>query len=60
MTIGAALSALEPFGFQLDGVEVKAHTEKLNEYAPVFQRNPPGVTLTVFVGKLYILAENLD
>jgi hypothetical protein len=58
--IAAALDALAPFGFKLDGVEVKTHTEKLNDYALVFRRDPPGVTVTVQLGKLYILAENLD
>jgi hypothetical protein len=58
--VSSALSALEPFGFKLDGVEVKTHTEKLNEYAIVFRRNIPGLTFTLGIGKLVIMAENLD
>lgn len=32
----------------------------LNEYALVFKRDPLGVTLTLGIGKLIIVAENLD
>ncbi|MGO9518338.1 MAG: hypothetical protein ACLPND_14960 [Candidatus Korobacteraceae bacterium] len=60
LIVSAVLEALEPHGFKLDGVETKTHTEKLNDYAVVFRRTPPGVTLTVQLGKLTILAENLD
>src|SRR5215831_1025682 len=52
--VAAALNALEPFGFKLDGVEVKTPSN-LNEHALVFKRNPPGVTLTVGIGKLVIV-----
>src|SRR5579864_204860 len=58
--VAVVLNALEPFGFQTDGVELKTRTEKLNEYAIVFRRNPAGVTFTVGVEKLVIVAENLD
>ncbi len=58
--IAAALDALGPYGFKLDGVEAKTHAEKLNEYALVFRRFPPGVTITVGIGKLNIVADNLD
>jgi len=58
--VSAVLDALGPFGFKLDGVEVKTHTEKLNEYGIVFRRDPAGVTFTVGIGKLVILAENID
>ncbi len=58
--VSAVLVALEPFGFKLDGVEVKTHTEKLSEYGIVFRRNPTGVTFTLGIGKLVILAENID
>lgn len=57
--VSAALNALEPFGFRLEGVEVKTPSN-LSEYAIVFRRNPPGVTLTLGIGKLGIVAENLD
>jgi hypothetical protein len=60
LIIAAALNALEPYGFTLDGVEVKTHTEKLNEYAIVFRRRPANITLTLGLGKLTITAENLD
>lgn len=58
--VAAILDALAPFGFTMDGVEVKIHTEKLSDYAFVFRRTPPGVTFTLGVGKLVITAENLD
>jgi len=57
--VSAALNRLEPFGFGLDGVEVKTPTN-LSEYALVFKRSPPGLTMTVGIGKLMIVAENLD
>jgi hypothetical protein len=60
VTVDAVLSALEPWGFKIDGVELKTNTEKLNDYAMVFRRTPPGVTFTVGTGKLVINAENLD
>jgi hypothetical protein len=60
LLVSAILEALAPYAFKLDGVEAKTHTEKLNEYAIVFKRTPPGVTLTVQLGKLTIGAENLD
>jgi hypothetical protein len=58
--VATTLQALEPYGFKLDGVEVKTHTEKLSEYGLVFRRNPSGLTFTVGIGKLVIVAENLD
>ena len=59
LLVSAALNALEPHGFKLDGVETKI-AEKLTECVVVFRRNPPGVTLKVGIEKLTILAENLD
>jgi hypothetical protein len=53
------LHALEPFGFKPDGVELKTRAEKLTENAIVFRRTPPGVTFTVGIEKLVIVAENL-
>ena len=41
LMVSAVLEALEPYGFNLDGVEAKTHSEKLNEYAIVFRRTPP-------------------
>src|SRR5437868_13610744 len=58
--ITAALGALEPFGFKIDGVELKIHTEKIADYEVLFRRDPAGVTLRVGMGKLVIVAENLD
>lgn len=57
--VSAALNVLEPFGFKLDGVELKT-PPNLSEYALVFRRTPPGVTLTLGIGKLVIVAEDLD
>lgn len=59
LLVSAALDVLEPFGFKLDGVEVKT-PPNLSEYALVFRRTPPGVTLTLGIGKLVIVAEDLD
>lgn len=58
--ITAVLSALDPFGFKLDGVESNTRTEKLSEYSLLFRRNPPGVTFSVRLGKLVVVADNLD
>ncbi len=44
----------------MEGVEVKTHTEKLNDYAVVFKRNAPGITLTLQLGRMVWVAENLD
>jgi hypothetical protein len=60
LIIEAVLDALKPFGFQLDGVDVKVQTEKLADYAIVFKRSSPGVTLTLQLGRLVMIAENLD
>jgi hypothetical protein len=58
--IAAVLNALEPWGFALDGVEAKTHTEKLSEYAVIFRRSaPPGLSLTLGLGKVVVTAENL-
>jgi hypothetical protein len=58
--VSTALDALDPFGFKIDGVEIQTRTDKLSEYAIVFRRNPAGVTFTLGLGKLVIVAENLD
>jgi hypothetical protein len=58
--IAAVLNVLEPWGFALDGVEAKTHTEKLSEYAVIFRRSaPPGLSLTLGLGKVVVTAENL-
>ncbi len=57
--VAAILEALEPWGFKLDGVEATTPT-KLSDYAISFKRLRPSVTLTVGVGKVVVLAENLD
>jgi hypothetical protein len=54
------LEALDPFGFKMDGVELKTHTEKIAEYEVLFRRNPAGVTLRVGMSRLVLVAENLD
>jgi hypothetical protein len=57
------LSALSPYGFNLDGVEYKNNSEKANEHAIVFRRTvPPNPTmvLTLGIGKAVVTAENLD
>src|SRR6478672_9669243 len=60
LIISGVLEALDPFGFKLEGVDVKTHTEKLNDYAVVFKRNVPGITLTLQLGRIVWVAENLD
>lgn len=61
--IAAVLDALEPWGFRLDGVELKTHTEKLSEYAIVFRRSIPAApsqSVALGFGKVSVTAENLD
>ncbi|MBI1956181.1 MAG: hypothetical protein HYS38_07280 [Acidobacteria bacterium] len=61
--IAAVLNALEPWGFNLEGVEVKTHVEKLNEYGIVFRRSKPPApnrSLALGLGKVVVTAENLD
>ncbi len=58
--VALVLTALEPFSFEPDGVELKTRAEKLTENVIVFRRTPPGVTFTIGVEKLVIAAENLD
>lgn len=57
-----ALAALKPWGFNLDGVEVKS-PEKANEHVIIFRRttppNPPR-SIALYMGKILIAAENLD
>jgi hypothetical protein len=59
---GYILAALKPWGFNLDGVEVKT-PEKVGDHAIIFRRtsppNPPRA-LALFLGKIFISAENLD
>lgn len=61
--IASALEALEASGFSIEGVEVKTGSEKLNDYAIIFKRtNPPAppMSFTLFLGKIFISAGNLD
>ena len=61
--IGVVLEALNPWGFKLDGVELKTRSEKLSDQAIVFRRtNPatPGLSLTLGFGKVLVSAENVD
>jgi hypothetical protein len=57
--IADVLNTLEPWGFTLEGVESPTAT-KLKDYAIVFRRNPPNVVITLGLGKVVIVAENLD
>lgn len=61
--VTALLSGLEPWGFKLDGVEVKTHTEKLNEHSIVIRRTSPpfpAQNVTLGLGKVGVTAENPD
>src|SRR5690349_18527392 len=58
--IAHILDVLGPFGFTLDEVEVSTQTQKISEYAIHFRRKNPNVTFTFQLGKLVILADNLD
>ena len=60
LIIDAVLVALKPWGFDIDGVEIKTATEKLNEYAIVFRRKAPGLVFTLYLTRVSISAENLD
>lgn len=59
-TLETILRALEPWGFRLEGVELKTPPEKVNDYTMVFKRTPPGLTFTLGMGKLVVLADNPD
>lgn len=58
--IPSVLSALEPFGFKLDGVELKYQPEKLNDRFVIFRRATPGFVFSVGVGRMGFLIENVD
>lgn len=64
--IASVLFALKPWGFALDGVEVKSHGDKLSEHGVVFRRtvppSPPNPARSVAVtlGTIFISAANLD
>jgi hypothetical protein len=58
--IDAVLTAIEPYGFNAEGVEVKTRTEKLSDTALIFKRTPPGITINLGVTKMSVSAENLD
>jgi hypothetical protein len=56
------LAALKPFGFALDGIEIKT-PEKLSDHALIFRRTTPAfppMSVGLYFGKIFIAAENLD
>jgi hypothetical protein len=60
--VDQVLAALKPFGFALEGIEIKS-PEKLNDHAIVFRRTTPAtppMSFALFFGKVFIAAENLD
>jgi hypothetical protein len=61
--IAAVLDALGPWGFKVDGVEVKRSPEKLIEHGVVFRRTSPptpAMSLALSFNRIFISAENLD
>lgn len=61
--IAAVLDALQPSGYNLDGVEANTQVRKLSEYSIIFNRTTPARpsrSLTLGLGKVHIAAENLD
>jgi hypothetical protein len=61
--LATILDALEPWGFTIDGVEVKTHAEKLAEYAMIFYRTHPAtprLSFAVRPNKAVFSAENPD
>jgi hypothetical protein len=62
--ISGVLDALQPLGYGLDGVELNTQVRKLDEYSIVFSRTTPARqptrNLTLGLGKVHIVAENLD
>jgi hypothetical protein len=64
--VATVLTALKPWGFALDGVEVKSHGEKLGEHGIIFRRtNPPSPpsparSIAVSLGTIFISAANVD
>jgi hypothetical protein len=58
--IQVVLAKMEPFGFKLDGVEIKI-PEKLNDRVIIFRRSySPNFVFNVGVGRMWYYAENLD
>jgi hypothetical protein len=54
---------LKPWGFSIDGVEVKTQGEKLSEHNVIFRRTKPAtpaMSLSLFFGKIFVSAANLD
>jgi len=63
VAIGSILDALAPSGFTSDGVEIKTRSEKLSEYAIVFQRPRPAIpaiSLSLGLNKVSVSIENPD
>jgi hypothetical protein len=61
--IANVLSALQPWGFTLEGVEIKTRSEKLSEHGVVFRRTipqTPAMSLALTFGTIFISAANLD
>src|ERR1017187_10337703 len=61
--ITAILNRLEPWGFNLDGVEAKTGVEKLNESSIVFRRTippTPGQHVALGIGNVAVTYENAD
>lgn len=64
--VAAVLAALKPWGFMLDGVELKSQGEKLSEHGVIFRRtippSPPNParSIAVTVGTIFVSAANLD
>jgi hypothetical protein len=58
--IDSVLTAITPYGFNLEGVESKTRTEKLSDCSLSFKRTPPGITINLGIGKMFVTAENLD
>jgi hypothetical protein len=61
--VDPVLQALRPFGFGLDGIELKDASDKLNEFSILFKRTrPPSPALNFVVGleKATLTVENPD
>ncbi len=57
------MGRLEPWGFNLDGVEAKTNVQKLNEYSVVLRRTTPlspSQYVTLGIGKAVVTYENTD
>jgi hypothetical protein len=57
--VEALLRALKPYGFSIDGVEIR-NREKVSEFVLEFRSTPPLISFKVSPGKVSITADNLD